>query len=96
LVQNARKLPTLKFIGQKLEILPQHSARAISLMYVGPPGSAIPYPKPTTACPAMKPPMLRGVKVEIQEEMMTITHPVMMAHPSTTEGGRDGCIYENT
>jgi len=35
---------------------------------------------PTIVRPAMKPSMLRGVRVEMKAEMMTITHPVTMAH----------------
>jgi len=80
LIQYARKLPTLKFIGQKFDFLPRLSAGSISLIYACSAGSAIPYPMPTIVRPAMKPSMLRGVRVEMKAEMMTITHPVTMAH----------------
>lgn len=106
MIQYARKLPTLKFICltviscilsieyfayQKLMILPRLSAGAISLIYVGPAGRAIPWPMPTIARPAMKPPMLRGVKVEMNVEMITITQPVIIAHrrPKRSEIGAD-------
>lgn len=72
-------------------IFPRLSAGAISLMYVGPAGRAIPCPMPTIARPAIKPPMLRGVNVEMKVEIMTTTHPVIIAHrrPKRSEIGAE-------
>ena len=76
---------------QKLMILPRLSAGAISLMYVGPAGSAIPCPIPTIARPAMMPPMLRGLNVETKVAMITITQPTMIAtlRPQRSEIGAE-------
>lgn len=43
------------------------------------------------ARPAMKPPMLRGVNVEMNVEITTTTHPVIIAHlrPKWSEMGAE-------
>ena len=72
-------------------ILPRLSAGAISLMYVGPAGNAIPWPMPTIARPAIRPPMLRGLNVETKVAMITTTQPTMIAtlRPHRSEIGAE-------
>lgn len=49
-------------------------------MYTGPAGRASPWPIPMRARAPVNPPMLRGVKVAMNVEIMTRMQPEIMAH----------------